>query len=57
MVSGEIKVNIGHKMSTYEVLLKGVEIAICTQMAPAKLPPGKKHCIKDMIKLRPGEVE
>ena len=32
-------INIDLKMSTYKVLLKRVEVAICPQMTPTELPP------------------
>lgn len=57
LVIGKIKVSIGHKMSTYKVLLRGIEIATCTQIANTQLHPVKNCCAKEMMKLGPGEVE
>lgn len=44
-------------MSTYKVLLRGIEIATCTQIANTQLHPVKNCCAKEMMKLGPGEVE
>ena len=39
LVSGKIMINIDLKMSTYKVLLKGVEVAISPQMTPHRIAP------------------
>lgn len=44
-------------MSTYKVLLRGIKIAACTQIANTQLHLFKNSCVKEMMKLGPGEVE